>query len=157
MKSPNLGGDSPKLIKAATLRTLFENNPLYHFTLLPIEAILARKSRYLKTKYFFGKKQMWHFFSDFHILCFFFFVVQVQRRGLLWPVEKKNHRWKGLWAAKWHFFSSAPLSFFSCLPHQLSRRWKASSAFCPFYQTKRPFLSRNVVDVVGLGSSYLSH
>ena len=65
MKSPNLGGDSPKLIKAATLRTLFENNPLYHFTLLPIEAILARKLRYLKTKYFLGKKQMWHFLVIF--------------------------------------------------------------------------------------------
>ena len=89
MKSPNLGGDSPKLIKAATLRTLFENNPLYHFTLLPIEAILARKLRYLKTKYFFGKKTNVTFFSDFRILCFFFSVVQVQRRGLLWPVEKK--------------------------------------------------------------------
>ena len=90
MKSPNLGGDSPKLIKAATLRTLFENNPLYHFTLLPIEAILARKLRYLKTKYFFGEKTNVTFFSDFRILCFFFFVVQVQRRGLLWPVEKKK-------------------------------------------------------------------
>ena len=117
MKSPNLGEVIVPNWSRLLLRTLFENNPpkvslyifanFFHFW---------AKVKIFEIKNFCGKNQMRHFFGIFQILCFFFFVVQVQRRGLLWPVEKKNHRWKGLWAAKWHFFCSAPYpSFLACL------------------------------------------
>ena len=150
MKSPNLGEVIVPNWSRLLLRTLFENNPpkvsLYIFA---NSFPFLSKSQNIRNKEFLREKPNETFFGIFRILCFFFFVVQVQRRGLLWPVEKKKSSMERTLSSQMAFLLLCSLSFFSCLPHQLSRRWKASSASCPFvFLYKCPFYQALVLKML---------